>query len=259
MCDAGGTGIVFVADRVRMGYKFVQGVGILSGQAVMPPPGSMQQAGKSDSGETMADGKLDVKKQLKGIYAPGAVPHVCEVPELRFLTIEGQGAMEGLLFQESIEALFSVAYKVKIGHKKRSGLDVTVMPLEGLWWADDMDDFVAGRKDRWRWILMIHQPDPLPADEILAARDEVYAKKGLARAGDLRLEKLCEGCAVQMMHIGPFSEEHANIMKLHDLIVSLGGRVDGAVHKHHEIYLSDFRKVDPAKMKTVLRQPFAMP
>ena len=202
-------------------WDTVQGVGILSGQAVMPLPDpcSRPAIGQWERWQT----ESWMSKQLKGIYAPGAVPHVCEVPELRFLTIEGQGAMEGLLFQESIEALFSVAYKVKIGHKKRSGLDVTVMPLEGLWWADDMDDFVAGRKDRWRWILMIHQPDPLPADEILAARDEVYAKKGLARAGDLRLEKLCEGCAVQMMHIGPFSEEHANIMKLR-LIVSLGGR-----------------------------------
>jgi hypothetical protein len=202
--------------------------------------------------------KTDLKKELKQLYNPKPIPEIVKVPSLQYLMIDGAGAIGSAEFQQAIEALFSVSYKTKFFSKKTLGFDYAVMPLEGLWWADDMDDFVNGRKDRWKWTLMILQPDEIKKPVIAAAIEETKKKKDTAAIRSLRLEKLNEGKSAQMMHIGPFSEEHANIMKLHALIKENNGKLDGKIHKHHEIYLSDFRKADPKKMKTVIRQPFTV-
>jgi hypothetical protein len=132
------------------------------------------------------------------------------------------------------------------------------MPLEGLWWADDMNDFVNGNRDKWRWTFMIMQPDFITVDIVEAAIQEVKKSKGSQALDLLRFEDYQEGLATQMMHIGPFSEEHQNIMKIHHIIEESGGTFDGKLQKHHEIYLSDFRKTVSEKLKTVLRQPFTL-
>jgi hypothetical protein len=204
----------------------------------------------------MAPVKTDFKKTLKEFYRPKPTPAIVTVPPLRFLMIDGTGTTESPQFASAIEALFSVSYKTKFAAKNDLDYDYAVMPLEGLWWADDMDDFVKGNKNRWRWTLMIMQPSKIKAAFIEAAREAAMAAKGNDSIPRLRLAEFDERLAAQMLHTGPFSEEHAQIVKLHRLIAEHGGRFDGRRHKHHEIYLNDFRKVDPAKMRTVLRQPF---
>lgn len=200
--------------------------------------------------------KVDLKKVDKNFYRPPRRPTIVEVPAFQFLMIDGEGSTEHPGFGQAIEALFSVSYKAKFLGKKQLGRDYVVMPLEGLWWADDMEAFTAGDKENWKWTLMIRQPDFVTGEAIEAAKQEALKKKSLPQIEQLRLESYREGLAAQIMHIGPFSEEGPNIQKLHALIQEEGGAFDGKAQKHHEIYLSDFRKVAPEKMKTVLRQPF---
>jgi hypothetical protein len=129
------------------------------------------------------------------------------------------------------------------------------MPLEGLWWAEDMADFdpQRGERDRWHWRLLIMEPDFVAQEDFVEAAKAAARKKDNAAIGRVRLDSFEESRAAQIMHIGPFSSEGPNIKRLHDKIAALGGRPSG---KHHEIYLSDFRRVSPAAMKTVLRQPY---
>lgn len=204
--------------------------------------------------------KLDFKKEFKRFYNPSAKqPEIVEVPEWQFLMIDGKDARpDSKDFQEAIQTLFSISYKTKFAIKKARNIDYGVMPLEGLWWSDDMDDFINGNKANWQWTLMIMQPDFITQDDINDAIQTARKKEPTEALNHLRLEKFKEGLSTQIMHIGPFSEEYDNIMKLHDLIKSQGGHFDRQAHiyKHHEIYLSDFRRTAPEKLKTVIRQPF---
>ncbi|MCP4137641.1 MAG: hypothetical protein GY754_42130 [bacterium] len=202
--------------------------------------------------------KIDYKKEYKEFYNPSKKqPEIVEVPELSFLMIDGKNAEpENEVFQMAIQALFAVSFKAKFISKKELAQDYAVMPLEGLWWADNMNDFKNNNKKKWKWTLMIMQPEYITGEMIEAAKAEVQKKKGLDNLADLRLETYTEGRSGQIMHIGPYSEEHENILKIHNTILETGGSFDGQVQKHHEIYLSDFRKTAPEKLKTVIRQPF---
>lgn len=201
--------------------------------------------------------KIDFKKELKEFYRPSVKPVLIKVPSFQFLMINGNDARpESEGFQNAITALFGVSYKAKFISKKELEKDYTVMPLEGLWWADDMDDFINGNKENWKWTLMIFQPEFMNQTIIDEAVSVVRKKNDISSLDQLRLENYEEGLTAQIMHIGPFSEEHKNILKIHQLIEDNGGRFNGKIHKHHEIYLSDFRRADPAKMKTILRQPY---
>lgn len=199
--------------------------------------------------------KIDFKKELKEFYNP-STETVSEIiiPTMNFLMIDGQGdpstAQE---FQQAVEALYPLAYSIKFDIKKNQSIDYGVMPLEGLWWSDDMNDFTSGKRDNWRWTLMIMQPEFVTKDLIEKNREIVNKKKGPISLSKIRFEKYAEGQSTQIMHIGPFSKEGPNIQKLHQKIKELGGKPSG---KHHEIYLSDFRKTDPEKLKTILRQPY---
>ena len=130
-------------------------------------------------------------------------------------------------------------------------LPLSVMPLEGLWWADDMSDFVANNKAKWKWTMMILQPSFVSDEVITAAIAEVRRKKKLPGVDRLRLESFSEGLCAQILHIGPFSEEGPTIERLHEFIDSRSERTG----KHHEIYLSDIRRADPNKWKTIIRHP----
>ncbi len=198
--------------------------------------------------------KLDYKKQLKHLYQPSAKAVVqVEVPTLNYLMVDGTGDPNSApAYAEAVEALFTVAYTIKFMIKKGSAaIDYGVMPLEGLWWADDMAAFTTADKAKWLWTMMIMQPEPVTEPMVEAALAEVKKKKnppGLAR---VRFEALSEGTCAQILHVGPFSAEGPAVAAVHAYIDARGQRMG----KHHEIYLSDIRKADPAKWKTVIRQP----
>lgn len=198
--------------------------------------------------------KIDLKKDLKHLYQASAKDIVqVEVPTLRFLMVDGEGDPNtSQAYAEAIEALFSVSYTAKFKVKKGpQALDYSVMPLEGLWWADDMSAFAAGDKAKWKWTMMIMQPSFVSDEVIEAATADVRTKKKLPAIDKLHLEEFSEGRCAQILHIGPFSEEGPTIERVHEFIDSRTGRSG----KHHEIYLSDIRRADPTKWKTIIRHP----
>lgn len=198
--------------------------------------------------------RIDFKKDLARLYRPSArEAALVEVPAMNFLMVDGAGdPNRERSYREAVEALFSVSYAIKFKVKKTLAIDYGVLPLEGLWWADDMSAFTAGDKSLWKWTMMIMQPEFVHADLIRETGAEVKKKKELPALAKLRFEKLAEGKSAQILHVGPFSAEGPAIARLHAFIASLGGKLHG---KHHEIYLSDIRKADPARWKTVIRQP----
>ena len=201
--------------------------------------------------------KTDLKKELKHLYLPSAKEaSIVEVPAFTFLMIDGQGdpntAPE---YAQAVEALFSVSYAVKFMVKKGiQAIDYGVMPLESLWWADDAAPFSVESKESWQWTAMIMQPSFVAGDVIDAALVEVAKKKKLPALERLRHAPFPEGRCAQILHVGPFAEEGPTVARLHRFIDEQDKKPVG---KHHEIYLSDIRKAEPAKWKTVIRQPFA--
>ena len=197
--------------------------------------------------------KIDFKKDLKHLYQPSAKEVVLvEVPVMNFLMIDGQGDPNtSPSYRQAVEALFSVAYAVKFRVKKTLAIEYGVLPLEGLWWADDMASFSVDDKSAWKWTMMIMQPGFVSAAMVRDTIAEVKKKKNLPALALLRCAPFNEGKCAQILHIGPFSAEGPTVAKVHAFIASVG-KLSG---KHHEIYLSDIRKADPAKWKTVIRQP----
>ena len=198
--------------------------------------------------------KTDFKKELKHLYKPSTKAFaVVDVPPMQFLMIDGHGdpntAQE---YKDAIEALYPVAYKLKFMSKKELEKDYVVLPLEGLWWAEDMETFTRGEKSTWAWSMMIMQPEWITQEMFEAAVKQVE-KKGLPSLPKMRLETYHEGLSVQIMHIGSYDDEGPTLHRLHYEFIPQNSLDRSG--KHHEIYLSDFRKVAPEKLKTVLRQP----
>ena len=200
--------------------------------------------------------KIDYKKEWKHLYQPSAKEvAVVDVPAMNFLMIDGAGNPGTTpFFQEATETLFAVAYQLKFMIKKgEQQVDYSVMPLEGLWWADDMSQFSVDKKEDWKWTLMMMQPEYVTAELYAEAVEQVKKKKNPAALPLMQFETYTEGKSAHIMHIGPFSEEGPTVAKVHDFIAANSGELSG---KHHEIYLSDIRKAAPEKWKTVVRQPF---
>ncbi len=201
--------------------------------------------------------KRDLLKELKHLYAPSTkeVSRV-EVPAMNFLMIDGAGDPNtSQSFKEAVEALFSLSYTLKFTVKKGPlSIDYGVMPLEGLWWSDDLSAFATGNKDAWQWTVMVMQPEFVTGEMVTTAIAEVRKKKNPPALPLVRFEPFAEGSCAQIMHIGPFSEEGPNIEKVHRFIEASGGTLSG---KHHEIYLSDLRRAAPEKWKTIVRQPMS--
>jgi hypothetical protein len=199
--------------------------------------------------------KIDFKKDLKHLYQPSAKKfEVVDVPPMNFLMIDGHGdpntAQE---YQDAVEALYAVAYKLKFMSKREMGKDYVVPPLEGLWWAEDMETFTTARdKSAWDWTMMIMQPEWITQEMVEEAVKQVE-KKGLPALSKLYLETYHEGLSVQILHIGSYDDEGPTIARLHNEFIPENSYEEAG--KHHEIYLSDPRKVAPEKLKTVLRQP----
>lgn len=199
--------------------------------------------------------KIDFKKSLDAYQAKRDRFRIVEVPDLQYLMIDGHGDPNtSSAFTEAVEALYPVAYKLKFAGKNDLGRDYVVMPLEGLWWAEDMDAFTAARdKSRWDWTLMIMTPDWIGRDMFAAAVEGVGAKNRPRRLEEVRLETLSEGRCVQTLHIGSYDDEAEVLARMHREFIPDNGLLMRG--KHHEIYLSDARRVAPEKLRTVLRQP----
>ncbi len=198
--------------------------------------------------------KIDVKKQLPLLYRVSSKEVVeVDVPPLRYLMIDGEGDPNtSPEYARAIEALFSVSFVTKFAMKRGSpGIDYGVMPLEGLWWADDWSSFLVTDKSKWKWTMMILQPDFVPKEVVYQAMETTIAKKPSGAAQQLRLEEFHEGRSAQVLHVGPFSEEGPTIERVHKFIDERSAKRG----KHHEIYLSDIRKAAPEKWKTIIRQP----
>jgi hypothetical protein len=201
--------------------------------------------------------KIDYKKSLDSYKAKRGEFRIIDVPKMQYLMIDGHGNPNTSQdFKDAILALYPVAYKLKFASKLDLGKDYVVMPLEGLWWAEDMLTFTTARdKSQWDFTLMIMQPDWITEDMFNAALAKVAEKDAPVSLNKIRFESLEEGLAVQALHIGSFDSESAVLEKLHhDFIPAHNLQLTG---KHHEIYLSDFRKVAPEKLRTILRQPVA--
>ena len=208
---------------------------------------------------------VDLKRQWRHLYAPKPGRfELVDVPELPFLAIDGRiepgsspGTSEG--FAADTAALYGLAYTCKFALKKRAHqpLDYPVMPLEGLWWVTD-GRFDLARPDNWHYTLMILLPEVVGEADVAAALAALRAKRGnRPEFAALRLERMTEGCCAQVMHIGPYATEPESMEGLPaflaaDGLVDLVGARGG---KHHEIYLSDPGRTDPARLKTILRHP----
>lgn len=203
--------------------------------------------------------KIDLKKEFKVLYtASKSKPVMVEVPELNYLMIDGEGDPNtSIQYQEAMEALFPVSFKVKFISKKEKSQDYVVMPLEGLWWVDNMEDFNVEDKSGWKWTAMIMQPDFITKSMIKEAMEEVEEKKNPSALSKMRFESLQEGLSAQIMYIGPYSEEGPTVASLHDFIEKEGYEFEGSIpgQQHHEIYLSDMRRTKPERLRTIIRQP----
>lgn len=207
---------------------------------------------------------LNLKKDLKYLYAPSAKKvEILQVPRLQFAMIDGaieKGFEPGNSpsFQEATQALYGISYTLKFMLKKRetNAIDYPVMALEGLWWVED-GVFDITVKDNWFYTLMILQPEVITKDIFEEGLGEVRRKKGDSSSlSKLRLADFEEGTCVQIMHIGPYVTEPATMERMGAFAQENGySDLVGSDGKHHEIYLSDPRKADPAKLKTVLRHP----
>jgi hypothetical protein len=198
--------------------------------------------------------KIDFKKELKQFYQASAKNVAqLEVPAMNFLAIDGAGDPNiSQSYADAVEALYSVSYAVKFMIKKGpQEIDYGVMPLEGLWWADDMSKFSVDDKSNWKWTMLIMQPFFVSDEIVDKAISEVAQKKNQPALSKLRFETFSEGKCAQILHIGPFSAEGPTVEKLHRFIDANSGRTG----KHHEVYLSDIRKAAPEKWKTIIRQP----
>ena len=200
-----------------------------------------------------ATGKTDLKRDIASYAARKGRFDLVELPPLRYLMVDGHGDPNEAEYADAIATIFPVAYRLKFFSKKELGRDYVVMPLEALWWSDDMASFTTARdKSRWDWTAMNLVPDWISDDHFDAVRAEV-AEAGAPAIDRLRLETFTEGACVQTLHLGSFDDEGPVLAQLHDEVIPERGlRMRG---RHHEIYLSDIRRTEPAKLRTILRQP----
>ena len=181
--------------------------------------------------------KIDFKKSLRHLYS-GSTKNfeIVDVPVMQFIRVDGIGSPESDAYRNALEWLYGTSYPIKFICKKECDRDYVVPPLEGLWWADDMDVFVSGERDSWKWTMMIMQPDWVTLEMFEAGLDKASKKLGSA-PDSIRLEPLTEGKSVQIMHVGPYSAEAPTISRLHLEYLPANGLVENG--HHHEIYLGD--------------------
>lgn len=202
--------------------------------------------------------KVDFKKTLPSYRARKGNIDLITVPPLRYLAVDALGSPDAPAsaphsFAHTVETLYPLAFAIKFASKTQAGRDYVVPPLEALWWADDMTAFTTSAdKNAWKSTALLMLPDWVTDDLIAAGRDKAARKVADDALATVRVESLDEGQCAQTLHVGPFSAEGPTIESLHAHIADAGLALAG---KHHEIYLSDFRRVAPEKLRTILRQP----
>lgn len=219
----------------------------------------------------MANGKMDYKKEYKDLYLPKTEPCVIDVPAICFIMVDGEGNpnTEGGEYQQAVELLYGLSYSIKMskmgGNQPEGYFEYVVPPLEGLWWLKDGSDFDLSKKGLFCWTSMIRQPEFVTQEVFDLACRELAKKKPLLNPAKARLQGFREGLCVQMMHLGPYDDEPRTVARMDAFIKENHYRdaisdvlPDGTTRRHHEIYLSDPRKTEPSKMKTVLRHPVAV-
>ncbi len=198
----------------------------------------------------------DPKDLIKLYYSPSAkLPQIITAPPLNFLMIDGHGDPNtDPSYAAAVSALYTLSYTLKFDMKKVGSPEFKVFPLEGLWWAEDVNAFLTGDKSKWDWTMMIAQPDWVIREDIdrAIARAASSGKVSGDILKEVRFENFDEGLVVQMMHIGPYSEEGPNIARMHAHAREQGYELRD---KHHEIYLGDPNRSAPEKLKTIIRQP----
>jgi hypothetical protein len=197
--------------------------------------------------------KIDFRKTLKYLYNPSKIGfHIVDVQSMNFLMINGVGDPNtSEKYTEAIEYLYSMSYGLKFALKSQ-GVDHIVPPLEGLWWMENMGEFTMENKYRWKWTMMIMQPEWVTTEWVEKVKTDVIRKKRLTSLSNIKFETYDEGLSVQILYTGPYDKEASTIAEMHNFIKSNGYQKNG---KHHEVYIGDVRKTPPEKLQTILRQP----
>ncbi|PPK83140.1 hypothetical protein BXY41_101203 [Lacrimispora xylanisolvens] len=204
---------------------------------------------------------FDYKKEYKEFYMPGSTPEIVTVPVTNYVAVRGKGDpnQEGGAYQKALGILYGVAYTIKMSykgsHKIEGFFEYVVPPLEGFWWQDDVAGVDYAHKDTFNWISVIRLPDFVTKKDFDWAVTEAGKKKKMD-CSSAEFLTVDEGLCVQIMHIGPFDDEPATVAIMDEYLVENGYRNDMTdIRLHHEIYLSDIRKVQPSKWKTIIRHP----
>ena len=197
--------------------------------------------------------KIDLCKIHKDEYAMPKAPLLVTVKEAAYLSIDGRGAPGGPEFTDKVGALYGAAYTIKMTRKFDGAQDYVICKLETLWWFDDpTQTFATAPQENWNWKLMIRTPDFVEPAELERAATTLIEKGKAPQAGEVQLERLSEGLCVQMLHVGPYEEEGRTVEQMKTFALDQGLAFHG---KHHDIYLSDPRRVPPERLKTILRHP----
>lgn len=194
--------------------------------------------------------KLDLYKRHRSEYVTPKEPVFVMIGPAKYLTLTGVGSPQGEYFKDAVSALYTVAYSLKMA-EKAAGHDYKVCHLEGQWWIKD-GNFETDTQDQWNWRLLMRVPNFVSQNDLFAAITTAIAKKRILLAGDIQLETITEGRCVQVLHTGPYSEEKPTIEKMHRAVSRNGMQMIGP---HHEIYLSDPRRVPGERLRTILRYP----
>lgn len=204
---------------------------------------------------------FDFKKEYKEFYLPKNRPEFVDVPTMNYIAVRGKGNPneEGGAYQQAIGILYAIAYTIKMSYKGKHKIDgffeYVVPPLEGFWWQEGIDGVDYSNKDMFNWISVIRLPDFVSKEDFEWAKEEATRKKKM----DCSLAEYLsvkEGLCVQIMHIGAFDDEPETVAIMDEYLEQQGYQNDiSDTRLHHEIYLSDARKVEPAKCKTVIRHP----
>lgn len=202
----------------------------------------------------MADSeKIDLYKQYKDQYAAPKSPVLVTLDQVRYLCISGRGAPGGPEFKDKVGALYGAAYTIKMTRKFASLQDYVICKLEAQWWLDGgRQDFADVPREQWNWKLIIRTPEVVGEDELQRAQSVLTQKGKSPRVSEVKLETIREGLCVQMLHVGPYEQENRTIAVMEDFAAQQGMGFHGL---HHEIYLSDPRRVPPERLKTILRHP----
>jgi len=202
-------------------------------------------------GDNADPSKTDLKKTVDGYRARRGEIRILELPETRYLAVDGAGDPNTApAYRAALEALYPLAYRLKFAARETLGRDHVVPPLEGLWWAEEMDAFTSRRdKHAWRWTMMIAVPSWIPGSLVAQARETTRGT-----SDTVQVRSLSEGKCVQTLHVGSFDDEGPTIERMHQHALAAGYRLAG---RHHEIYLSDPRRTAPERLRTILRQPLA--